>query len=581
MSIVNEATDDVPGIKHPLVRSQRFIPREPLDWIWTAAVAALGLIITSVVNNAGFGWLTSLLIIPLAGVWAFSMYTPESSKYNERIYQIPVTIIKDIRLRMNRGEVYRSEQSIKAEMRISAEEKEKEQRAKLEGVPYKRVPVNVESITATEIGNFEIGPEERRRVAKVFPLEVRGFAVSKDANIGLIYNKSKMTYSMVFTADGSKVRDASRKSQYNTIMRYAGLIKKATATAGLRGLNVSMGIRNRPQDQWLIPETMLEVGDLDVILPEALINEKPTDEYTLDDKMDIELNELLADFAELGVQSYSVDMMVVITVKENDALRKAYKDATMSEKDYRRLPIVRIQNVILPTLNRIVGGGVEILDVEGAERYLRKALDVSTLFYFYGDAEETKVLKRERVEAGIEEVVDYSKFNRYLPKGHIISTNTSLNVDGTFGSVLDMTTFPKGELYAHDMPALTDAESRWSSFSVIGQTVRSGLEYTVTNGARGLFSDLADRFGIIVTGPRADRKAGEQYDRLTEMDNAGVNQNFVVRFAALETSADALEQQLALDVDRFNGIGLGPVQVTCPSQQWLKFLSTVTLIDCE
>lgn len=581
MSIVNEVDEDVPGIKHPWARSQRFIPRDAMDWIWTAVVATIGMIIAVTLGNAGFSWVTTLLVIPIGAVWAFSMYTPESSKLNERIYQMPITIIKDIRLAMRKGEVFRSEQSIKAEMRIAAEEKEKERESKLTKERYQKKVVTVDSIPAAEIANFELSIEDRRRLDKVFPLEVRGFAISHDANIGLIYNKTKMTYSMVFKASGSKVRDASRKSQYNTVLRYAGLIKKATATAGLRGLNVSMGIRNRPQDQWLIPETMLEVGDLDVILPQALIEEKPVSDYTEDDQMDMELNELLADLAELGVQSYSVDMMIVITVKENDALRKAYKNAKMSEKEYRRLPIVRIQNVVLPTLNRIVGGGVEILDVEGAERYLRKALDVSTLFYFYGDAEETTVLKRERAEAGIEEVVDSSKYNRYLPKGHIISTNTSVNVDGTYGSVLDMTTFPKGELYVHDMPVLTDAEARWSSFSVIGQTVRSGLEYTVTNGARGLFSDLADRFGIIVTGPRADRKAGEQYDRLTEMDNAGVNQNFVVRYAALETSADELESQLALDVDRFNGIGLGPVQVTSPSQQWLKFLSTVTLIDCE
>lgn len=575
MAIVN---NDVPAVNHPGTRRMRLLPTEPMDRYWLGLLALLGLILASWVSSTELSWLTSLVCLPVIALAVFSMQQPELSKYNERRYQIPLTKGKNFILTtFKRGEVYRSEASLAAEKSIRSQ---LIKAARQEG-HTQVIDFTVDDLPSDLVAGFSINDHDRRRLSTLFPLEARGLKINEKENLGLIYCNTKQTYSVVFEADGSPIRDSSRLNQYRTMRRYASLITKATAMAGLRGLKVSMGIRNRPQDQWLIPETTLEVGDPDVVMPEAIRLQKPLSEYTPDDLMDVNLHNLQNDFAELGVQSYSVDMMIVITVNETDALRRAFKSEKMSDKEFRRLPVMRIMNVILPTLNQLVGGGVRVLDAHGIERYLRKARDVATLFNYYGEDAERKALEREQTQLDTPITPSGAVRHRYRPLSHIVSNSTCVNVDGTYASVLDLTTFPTGEFGVHDMPMLSDAHSTWSSFSVIGESVRSGREYAFTNRLSGMWSELKEKAGIITEGPLAEIKAGEQYEEQSEIARSGVRQNFVVRFAALELSEDELEFQFNLDVDRFEGMGFGPVPVTQPSQQWLKFLTTVTLVDCE
>ncbi|RWZ78729.1 MAG: hypothetical protein EOT05_03200 [Candidatus Microsaccharimonas sossegonensis] len=578
MSIDNNA----PGIRHPRTRGQRFLPHEALDWFWTSIVAAFGLVTMSVLAQNGLSWLTTLALVPLIIFWGITMYTPKSGKFNERLYQIPITLVMDWwTVAVKHHELFRSEQSVQVEQAI-ADAKQTE--AKRVG-NVRRVKTTVDDIPDAVIAQFTLSEIDRERSAKIFPLEVRGMVLRDGSKVGLIFQKEKRTYSMVFKTDGSRFRSMSHVNQYLTIKGYADLIKQATVTAGLRGLNIAMGVRNRPQDQWLIPETMKQVASMEVIMPEAILSEKDPETYTLDDKMNVALYEMQAEgFAELTVQSYSTDMVLVVTVKENDALRKAFetknKKNEMSEKVFRRLTITRIKNIVFPKLDALVGGGTEILDVEQAERYLRKSRDVTTLFDYYNEAEELLLLNKERQHNGIEVVGD-AMYDRYLPVSHVITSKTGINVDGTYATVLDMTEYPREEALAHEMADLTDAISRFTSFSVIGQSHSSNMEYIVTNNGLGAIGELADNAGIIRTGPRAERRQNERYDELRNIDESSVRQNYVIRFAALESSEEDLEEQIAADMDRFATLGYTPVQVSRPSQQWKKFLTTVTLIDCE
>ena len=578
MSIDNGAR----GIRHPRTRGQRFLPQEALDWFWTSLIAAFGLGMMIVLTRINLSWLTTLILLPLAIFWGITMYTPKGGTFNERIYQIPTTFTKDWWLMaVKNGEIFRSEQSVKLEQAVTDA---KVSKAKQTG-NVRQVKTTVDDLPEDIVAQLTLSEFDHERSAKVFPLEVRGMVLRDSSEVGLIFHKQKRTYSMVFKIDGSRFRSMSHMNQYLTIMGFADIIKQATVTAGLRGLNIAMGVRNRPQDQWLIPETMKKVASMEVIMPEAILSEKNPEAYTLDDKINVALYEMQAEgFAELTVQSYSTDMMVVVTVKENDDLRKAFetknKKNEMSEKVFRRLPITRIKNIVFPKLNNLVGGGTIILDVQGAERYLRKARDVATLFHYYNEAEEQLILNKERQRAGIEVAEDVI-YDRYLPVSHIISSKTGVNIDGTYATVLDMTEFPREEAFAHAMADLTDAVSRFTSFSVIGQSHSSNLEYMITNNGLGAVGELAENAGIIRTGPRAERKQSEQYDELKNIDDSSVRQNYVIRFAALETSEEALEEQIATDMDRFTTMGYAPVQVTRPSQQWEKFLTTVTLIDCE
>jgi hypothetical protein len=522
---------DLQTIRHPRTRRARFFAFSGLDGPWTIVCGVIGLAVALLLDHGSqFG----LAIVAAAIVWAWTMTVPKRSavgshkfKLNDRRYQWPIFMVKEAVHAIQKGVVWIA----------SAKE--------------------VEQLEAQQ--------------------------VDESTTIGLPYHQGKGTYSMVFKADGSHFSSLSRAELYLEIIKISQMITKATATAGIGGLNIGMGVRNRPQDQWLLPEMMLEVGDINAILPEALLTGKSEKEYTLEDKQNMFLYKLQQQFPQVTVQSYDVDMVIVVTVKQNSVLKRSSNNQKMTVKEMKRLPIMRIRDIVLPLLERQIGD-VTILDLEGAERYLRKARDVTTLYEYYESA-HSSIAHARRKEMGLEDAaVDESRvetYDRYLPNSHIIVSKDHLHIDGTYIGVIDLTTFPADEVYAHEMPFLYDAISRWSSMSVIGRTVSSNGEYTVSNTASSVMSDVFDAVGRLRSGPRAERKEAEQTDRLTEMDRSGFNQDYVVRFATLATSEDDLEEELALDFDRLLGQGLGPERVMGYSQQLAKALTTTTLIDCE
>lgn len=530
--MTTELNTDTPVLRHPVVRTPRFGRFEPSDWVWTGIVGIIGILISSIVFD---GQIFALILVPFIVIWALTMRVSKDPRFNERLYLVPITTINDLDV------TYRKK-----------------------GIIWKQT---------TDKKQFAKRNPKRKRSRTPFPLEVRVFDKVGLRDIGLIYNQEKRTLSMVFKGDGSDVGSMSRLEQYYWLKRFSKMITKAAAIAGIRGLRMSVGIRNRPQDQWLIPETMLEVGDIDAILPKAIALNLPKSEYLDTDETDVLLHEFMNDFAEITVQTYDVDMLVVLTVKENAALRRAAQKVEIKERDLKRLPIMRIKNVIQPILERLIGE-VEILGEEGAERHLRKARDVATLYDYYEAAHDEVVRKREGVEVDI-------VYDRYLPEKNITVYKDCLNVDGTWAAVLDMTTFPADEVYAHDAASLYDTEARFSSFSIIGETFHSGREYTTKNIGNNVKSDIADFIGVIRSGPKARRKEAESEERLAEMDEAVFNQDFVIRYAVLSGSKDDLEEDIDLDIDHFSGQSLGPHRFSNPSKQWRRFLTTVTLIDCE
>lgn len=561
---------------HPTERQLNLLPTEPSDWIVLAVIAIGGLGTAGWLNEIGWGWLSSLLLIPFGLLAWFAMYQPVSG-LNERTYRMVGTVVKSLVLRvLRRGEVYRSEASVRTERTLK---EEIVQEARHRG-DTKAVDFMVDDLSPDTVANFERSERDMRRLNGVFPLEPRGIQIDDKTDIGLIFHRAKQTYTMVFTAPGSPVRGMSRHAQYNVMRGFADLIAKATAITGLSGLKVSMGVRNRPQDQWAIPEMLLEVCDPRVIMPNAILTEKPLEEYTDDDHRDVNLYRLGQQFSELTDISYKVDMVLTVTVAENDTMRKAFKSERLSEAAFQRLPIVSIRNIVEPLLQRLVNGNVRLLDTVGVKRYLRRAIDVSTLFHYYGEEEYSRVLSREQAQLdGSQQAIVTPQW--HLPSSHIVATRKGVNIDGTYASVLDLTTFPQLGFDVHEMANLSDGMSTWSSFSVIGESINSGLEYAVTNRSAGMLAELKDRLGYITEGPKADMNAEARYQRLAEMASTGVNQSFVVRYATLGLSEDDVEYESGLDMDRFRGLGLGPVRVEQPSQQWLKFLTTVTLVDCE
>jgi hypothetical protein len=492
----------------------RFLRLSTSDKIWTASYAFIAGLVFLLLSSQG---VSSLVGAALVVLWMLSMLTPETNQ-DERIYQMPLSFIQDALMSLQKD--------------IWSQSK-KEPRGK--------------------------------RAIKPFPLEVREFG-----DVGLVYNQIKRTYSMIITSEGSPISSMSMLGQYAAVQSLASLVTKAAATAGRGGLKIAMGLRARPQDPWLVPNTLNEVADINVILPSALATHKPESEWTNDDKRAIFLNKILESYADIVDLSASVEMILVVTVKDTDEFRRAFKEGVIYDKEMRNQSITRIRNVIIPYLERLIGD-VTVLDGEGAEKYLRKAWDVVTLNDYYLMAQ-----KRLMGTADAE-----GTLTQYLPASHIKAYPDCVEIDGTFATTLKITSFPFEEVYAHRVQEVYDSMARWSSTSVIGETLHSGREYNILNGLTGLTTDAADRFGVIRSGPRAERRDEERIGRLREMDNAVYNQDFVPVVAVLAGSREELMEEYGLEADRLTAAGYSHIRVLGRSKQLPSFLTATTLIDLE
>jgi hypothetical protein len=507
-------SERVPAIRHPKERSMRLRLQSFSmgDWIWTGLYGSVMAVLVLAAGNFG-----SLLGAGLFTLWLVSMYVPKT-KWDERIYQMPLSALRDFGLVLKRGYVWK--------------ERGKTWRSK--------------------------------RPVKPFPLEVRELG-----DVGLVYNQAKRNYNMIFSAEGSRITTYSALDQYLAMRNLSRVIAKAAAAAGRGGLKFGMGFRARPQDQWLIPNALSEVVDARIIQP-VEVAAKPEAERTNEEHRVMWLHNFLREFTSMTEYTVDVGMFFVITVPDDKVFQKVHKAGELSDELERRLRTHRLRKLLVPALEQIIGP-VEVLDGDGAERYLRMARDIATLDEYYD-----MVQGRREVGEDAEWELDH-----HVPTSHIRAGHDYVEIDGTFATTIKITSFPEPLVVAHDMQNMYDSATSWASISVIGETYNGGKEYMLRNGSSSLLDDAADTVGLIRGGAKAEKKAAEFNERNHEIVDAVFNQDYVHLTAILATSLEELQLEYELESDRLGAEGFGHMRVLGRSKQLSSFLTATTLIDLE
>lgn len=400
----------------------------------------------------------------------------------------------------------------------------------------------------------------RRRSVRIMKLSVKSFG-----DLGLIFNRKSDYYSMVFTGDGSPISSQNLLVQFASHEQIASIFTKAAAAAKVT-IKVSTGVRARPEDPWEFWDMIATYGEVEVAETEAEAMNKAIEEYTEYDHRMKYLQTVQFAQEEISEMSNDIDMIMVVTVAGTEAFRKALKNKSIDEEEFSRQPINRIRTVVMPLLEKVTAGKITVLDSEGAERYLRKAWDVN-LREYYNHAHE-RALRGDEV-----------KPDQWYPSQFIKQYKTYVQIDGTYGATLKVTSFPRGDAFPFEARVFYAAHARYYANSVIGETQHGRWAYNFLNLGSGFVGDAIETVGIDSSGPRAERREQEKNDRLREIDNSVYIQDYNPLVAVSGSSLEELERNVEIEVDRLNAEGMQTVRVIGERNQLNWYLSATTLID--
>jgi len=495
---------------HPKKRSQRYPRLGFRDYLWVGAMAFLLLVLNAVVPEGAktYVWLVGVLVVLLSLL--------NLPKRDERLYFHPVLGVRDLGIR----------------------------RRKNGGIIWEQT---------------RLGKRFGRTVRPIMPFSAHGFG-----NIGFIQNHTKDRIAIVFVAKGSPISSMSVAAQKTQHDQLADTIRKMAASVK-EPVQVSSCVRARPEDLYELFGALTLRGEPEVVLPRAFAKPIYGPLTAYDTRMTF-LHEVQDNLSDVFDTANDVDMVMVVSVQSTDAFKRALKKRKIDQVELNRQPIMRIMNAAMPTLRK-QADDVEVLDMEGVERYLRKAWDVKGLQAYNARA-------HHRHESNEEIVPD-----EWFPTQYIRVGKDFVEIDGTFGATLKLTGFSSSAAEPYLAREFYWSTARWHSHSVIGETVHGGVEYNLSQGGFGIFSDLKDIMGVDQTGPRAERQARQVEERLGEIDTSVYSQAFNPYVAVSATSHDELEAEVDAEMQRLAAIGMAPMRIEGESSQLLAYLSATTGLD--
>jgi hypothetical protein len=502
--------DQLLTVRHPKKRSMRFFKFNRNDWAWTFISL---LVVIGLAAIVGSTWSRGVVAVA-AVLWCLTMLPVES--LNDRVYFGPIAALDNLRIRANGNITWRA---------------------------------SARDISA-----------RRRQGVRSMKLAVKGFG-----NLGLIFNRQRDTYSMVFTASGSPISSQNLPAQFASHQQIASIFTKSAAAAKVT-VKVSTGVRARPEDPWDFWNMIVQFGEAEVAETDAEAKQKTIEDYTEYDHRMKYLQTVQFAQEEISEMSNDIDMIMVVTVAGTEAFQKALKKKSITEEEFSRQPISRIRSVVLPLLEKVTAGKVDVLDEEAAERYLRKGWDVNLRDYY------NRV--HERALRG-----DEIKPDQWYPSRFIKQFKTYVQIDETFGATLKVTSFPRGDAFPFEARVFYAAHARYYANSVIGETQHGRWAYNFLNLGSGFVGDAIETVGIDSSGPRAERREQEKNDRLKEIDESVYIQDYSPLVAISGSSLEELEANIELETDRLSAEGMQVSRVIGERNQLNWYLSATTLID--
>ncbi len=502
-------------IPHPRTMRVNFFPFDVFDYVWTSLIFVACLLLAQSWGDFG-----SLAWLVFGAIWFVTMW-PIFPTMNERLYYLGlVAPFKELYFHRKKGYIWRK------------------------------------------------GQKEK------YPYEVREFG-----KMGLIYTLDRQTYSMIFSMKGSPVAALSLVSQYGHNAQHAEILRRASASTGLRGLELTLGYDIRPENPFAVRYELALGGDLNVVLPEALVNGTPESEYTAKDHREVFRRQIANEMELMALDAPQVSMVAVFTIKDNRVFRRILRQGMFYSHQVRRETLVRIREN-LTTLLRTVYEGVEMLNGDQAEEYLRKSRDIAEIYEFYSQMDEFySDEEQRRTMQGDESFVPSSDRPVYhAPFDHIIANPESLTMDGTSIALIRLTEFPLDQPpvdYLREYSSVFNLPVPFFSLNVSGKTKKGSLQSFI-KGPRETFMDTTLEMVGNAKGGSEQDEVNERREAERQRLKASYTIDFKPSVVILAANQEDLDSQVLSTIDLLREKNLGPVHVKGRFRQWREVLSTVT-----
>lgn len=510
-------------VKHPTKMRANFLNLdEPGDMPWTILVGITAFALIS------FGYVgVTIGVIAAVAVWIISML--RWGKQAERIYAMLFVVpFKEFALEKRKGIIFRAT------------------------TDSKRV-------------------RRKKSLETAYPYEVREYD-----NMGLVYHKRRATLTMIFVASGSAMSSLSLSRQFAFNQRIAGTILRASAAVGIKGLELCFGLNIRPGSPYEVSDNLLEYGNMDALVPKALSDNKPLEDYTDEDFMNDFLSRVAIDLQnEMSENGPDAQIVFTVTIKESRALRRISqrKSGEYELREIRNEPLVRIRDTVLEQWGR-VADDVRMLNGDEVEAHLRTSRDIVMVKDFYDD-------QNDRTTSA--DPADAAERNFHAPMSSITAEKESLEIDSTHMASFKLTGFPD----QMDEPPVDFIRERTSvyaipaeyySVSIQMRTQKTGWQYRLAEGGANLRGAAGSLIGARTSGPRVERREQESYEELTKLDGTVYSVSFIPIVTVLATNAEDLEDAAyachkTLSVEQFE-----PVRITGRFRQLDTVLSAITHI---
>lgn len=517
-------------VPHPLKRKADFFPIEDLsDFMWIAFV----LTSVSIIANQVVDEFRSIVYLIGAVFLILTLY-PVFEKKHERLYYLFVVApILELYYILRRGKIYRD------------------------------------------------GDKEK------WPYEVRAFG-----DIGLIYHLDKGTYSMVFKTSGSTMSTMNLTAQMGQNSMLAKIIRRASAATKLRGMKISFGYDIRPENPFAVSYMLAKTGAPNVLLPEAVMSGKPLESYTRQDRRETYLRQIANEMEEMAFYATRPDNMVfVVTIKDNRVFRKILRRGEGWTGEVRNQTIFLIRETLTLLLKK-VAQDVRLITGPEAEEYLQVARSITDAYQMYTEQhlhnaalheqQEEDAVPDALIELESGETEKPSEEYRFAPapQREITAYSDALSMDGTYGTVIELTEFPLDQPpvdYLRDYSPVFNLPADFFTLNVMGQTKKGSLQ-SFTHDLGNLMSDSTrSLLGREKQGLKAEllqEKRDEEAHRL----NTTYTINFTAEVAILATDREKLEDQALRSINLLGEETMGPARVTGRFRQFKALRAAITHI---
>lgn len=220
------------------------------------------------------------------------------------------------------------------------------------------------------------------------------------------------------------------------------------------------------------------------------------------------------------------DMLMVVTVRRDQVLQKAYQKQSLAQSAVGRLAVVRAARVAVEGLAAAGVKNPRPLDRDEIHRLVRRSWDVANLGDYYS------------WRANTDEEIGFSPL--LTPQESVLEFDDHCVFDGTFHSVVRITGVP-ARVYPHTLRELLYRLPRWTSFALVGETISTTREQKFRNRAEPTRRNFRMAIGKTYQTPKEEDEDEARHRRHREVTETPFKQNFVLLNAVSATSKDELD----------------------------------------